>query len=170
LKAAQLIQDNDTIIIDSGTTTIEVAKNLNHVKNLTVISNALNIAGQLVNYEDMKVILLGGILRNTSLSLIGSIAESSIKNFYCDKLFMGVDGIDSQYGVFTPNSEEAYLNRHMIENSKQVIVVTDSSKFKRKGFAFIAPITQIDIVVTDSGIPPEELKNLRNIGVTTIIV
>ncbi len=169
-RAAELIQDNDTIIIDSGTTTIEVAKNLGHLNNITVITNALNIAGQLVNFDNLKIILLGGILRNTSLSLIGPIAENSIKNFYCDKLFVGVDGIDSQYGIFTPNSEEAYLNRHMIENSKQVIVVTDSSKFKRKGFAFIAPISKINIVITDAGIPQDELKNLRSMGVSVIIV
>jgi len=167
-KAAEIIKDDDTIIIDSGTTTLEIAKSLGSIKNLTVITNSLNIASQLVN-DEIKVILLGGILRHNSLSLIGPIAENSIKNFYCDKLFIGVDGIDSQYGISTPNSEEAHLNRLMIEISKEVIIVTDSSKFKKRSFAFIAPMSKVNLVITDSKIPEDELKNLQNIGVKTII-
>lgn len=168
-KAASLINDGDTIIIDSGTTTLEVAKNLKDIKNLTVVTNALNIASQLIN-EQIRLILLGGLLRNESLSLIGPIPESSIKNFYCDKLFVGVDGIDSKSGIFTPNPEEAELNRLMIEASKEVIVVADSTKFKRKSFAFIAPMSKVDFIITDSKIPEDELRNLRSIGVNTIIV
>lgn len=169
-KAAELVQDSDTIIIDSGTTTLEVARNLCSFNNLTIITNALNIASQFIGNENIKVLMLGGILRHTSLSLIGSVAENSIKNHYCDKLFMGVDGIDSKYGISTPNIEEAHLNRLMIDISKEVIVVTDSSKFLRRSFAFIAPISDIDTVITDSNIPQEELKNFQNAGVKTIIV
>jgi len=169
-KAAEIINDNDTIIIDSGTTTLEIAKNLETIKNLTVISNALNIVSQLVSYDNIKVILLGGILRNASLSLIGPIAESSIKSFYCDKLFLGVDGIDSEYGISTPIPEEAQLNKLMIGISKQVVVVTDSSKFKKRSFVHIAPMSKINTVITDSNIPEDELKNLLNIGVQVITV
>ena len=168
-KAAELINDNDTIIIDSGTTTIEIVKNVGRIKNLTVITNALNIASQLIP-DEIKVILLGGILRTSSLSLIGPIGENSIKNFYCDKCFLGVDGIDSQSGIYTPNLEEAHLNRLMIEASKEVIIVTDSSKFKRKSFAHIAPITKVNLVVTDSKIPEDEFKNLQNAGIKVILV
>lgn len=168
-KAAEIIKDNDTIIIDSGTTTVEVARNLGRINNLTVITNALNIANQLIR-DEIKVILLGGILRSTSLSLIGSIGENSIKNFYCDKCFIGVDGIDSQSGIFTPNPEEANLNKLMIESSKEVIVVTDSSKFKRKSFAFIAPISRVHMIITDSRIPEDELKNLQSMGIKVILV
>lgn len=168
-KAAELINDNDTIIIDSGTTTIEIAKNLSRIKNLTVITNALNIASQLIQ-DEIKVIVLGGILRTASLSLTGPIGENSIKNFYCDKCFLGVDGIDSQSGIYTPNLEEAHLNRMMINASKEVIIVTDSNKFKRKSFAHIAPITKIDMVVTDSKIPEDEFKNLQNAGIKVILV
>jgi DeoR family transcriptional regulator of aga operon len=167
--AAKLINENDTIIIDSGTTTQELAKQLKNFKNLTIITNALNIAGQFVNDEDTKVIMLGGLLRHKSLSLIGPIAETSLKNYFCDKLFIGVDGIDSHYGITTPNIEEAHLNRRMIEISKEVIVLTDSSKFLRRSFAHIATMDRIDTVITDSNIPEEELKNLRNAGVNVII-
>ena len=168
-KAAELINDNDTIIIDSGSTTMEVAKNLSQFSNLTVITNALNIASQLVEFNNIKVIMLGGLLRNNSLSLIGPIAENSIKNYFCDKLIIGVDGIDSTYGITTPNIEEAQLNRLMINISKEVIVVTDSSKFLRRSFAFIAPASDIDTVITDSNIPKEEYERLVNAGVKVLI-
>jgi DeoR family transcriptional regulator of aga operon len=168
-KAAELINDNDTIIIDSGTTTIEIAKNLSRIKNLTVITNALNIASQLIR-DEIKVIVLGGILRTASLSLTGPIGENSIKNFFCDKCFLGVDGIDSQSGIYTPNLEEAHLNRMMINASKEVIIVTDSNKFKRKSFAHIAPITKVNMIVTDSKIPEDELKNLQSMGIKVILV
>ncbi|HSD64790.1 MAG TPA: transcriptional repressor AgaR [Ignavibacteriaceae bacterium] len=168
-KAAELINDNDTIILDSGTTTEEIAKNINTIKNLTVITNALNIADQLIR-DEIKVILLGGILRTSSLSLIGPIGENNIRNFYCDKCFLGVDGIDSQTGVYTPNLEEANLNRLMIEYSKEVVIVTDSSKFKRKSFAHIAPMTKVNLVITDSKIPEDEFKNLQNLGIKVILV
>jgi DeoR family transcriptional regulator of aga operon len=169
-KAAELIKDDDTIIMDSGSTTMEVAKNLSGIQNLTVITNALNIAHKLADYPDIKVIMLGGILRNNSLSLIGSIAENSIKNYFCDKLFVGVDAIDSQYGISTPNIEEAQLNKLMIDISKEVIVVTDSSKFLKRSFAFIAPMSKIDFVITDSNIPKEEEERLVSAGVNVIIV
>ena len=168
-KASELINENDTIIIDSGTTTIEIAKNLSRIKNLTVITNALNIASQLIR-DEIKVIVLGGILRTASLSLTGPIGENSIKNFYCDKCFLGVDGIDSQSGIYTPNLEEAHLNRMMINASKEVIIVTDSNKFKRKSFAHIAPINKVNMIVTDSKIPEDELKNLQSMGIKVILV
>ncbi len=167
-KAAEIINDDDTIIIDSGTTTLEIVKNLGNIRNLTIITNSLNIASHLAN-DERKVFLLGGLLRHNSLSLIGSIAENSIKSFYCDKSFIGVDGIDSRYGISTPNSEEAQLNQLMIESSKEVIVVTDSSKFKKRSFAFIAPMSKVDLVITDSKIPEDELRNLQSIGVKVII-
>jgi DeoR family transcriptional regulator of aga operon len=167
--AAEMIKDFDTIILDSGSTTMEIAKNLSHLNQITVITNALNIASILAEYKNIKVIIPGGFLRENSYSLIGSLAEQSFHNYYCDKLFLGVDGFDSRYGISTPNIEEAQLNRVMVEISRELIVVTDSSKFNRRSFAFIAPSSQIDIVVTDKGIPLEEHNNLKSMGVKVII-
>lgn len=168
--AARLIEDGDTIILDSGSTTMEVAKNLHHLNDLTVITNALNVANQLAEYKNTNVIIPGGFLRKTSLSLVGATAEESFRNYFCDKLFLAVDGFNSTHGLSTPNVEEAHLNRIMIDISKQVIVVTDSSKFQKRSFAFIAPITEVDVVITDSGIPTEDLKKLENAGIQVIIV
>jgi len=169
-KTVELISNDDTIILDSGTTTLEVAKNLGGFRNLTIITNALNVAGQLVSSPNIKVIMLGGTLRHSSLSVLGPVAEANIRDYYCDKLIMGVDSIDSRYGISTPTIEEAHLNRLMIEIAKQVIVVTDSSKFLRKSFAFIAPISDVDVVVTDANVPADERKNLESLGITTIVV
>ncbi|MCC6399006.1 MAG: DeoR/GlpR transcriptional regulator [Bacteroidetes bacterium] len=169
-KTVELITEEDTIILDSGTTTLEVAKNLSGFTNLTIITNALNVAGQLVNYPQIKLIMLGGMLRQSSLSMLGPVAEANIRDYYCDKLIMGVDSIDSRYGISTPTIEEAHLNRLMIDIAKEVIVVTDSSKFLRRSFAFIAPISDVDVVVTDANIPDEERKNLESLGIKTIVV
>ncbi|CAL1518520.1 transcriptional repressor AgaR [Chitinophaga sp. MM2321] len=168
--AASLVENGDTIILDSGTTTLEINNNLSNIESLTVITNALNIANRLVEHEHVNVIVPGGLLRKNSLSLVGATAEESFKNYFCDKLFLAVDGFSTLHGLSTPNVEEAHLNRVMISIAKQVIVVTDSSKFYKRSFAFIAPITDIDIVVTDPGIPEEDKKRLETAGIKVIIV
>lgn len=170
LKAAELIQDGDTIILDSGSTTMEIAKHLGQFNELTVITNALNIAQLLAEYKNIRVIVPGGILRKNALSLVGPMAENAIRNYYCDKFFLGVDGIDAGYGVSTPNAEEAYLNRIMIEISRETYVVTDSSKFKKRSFAFIAPMDKIHYVITDHNIPENEKTTLEKNGVQVILV
>ena len=168
--AAQFILDGETIILDSGTTTMEIVRNLPKTISLTVISNALNIANQLSEHPDVNLIIPGGLLRKKSLSLVGSAAEESFRNFYCDKLFLAVDGIDTTYGLSTPNLEEAQINRVMIAISKQVIVVTDSSKFHKRCLAFISPLNNIDMVITDSGILPEDKTRLENSGIKVVTV
>lgn len=167
---AELIEDGDTIILDSGTTTMEIAKNLYKVADLTVITNALNVASLLAEHKNANIIIPGGFLRKNSLSLVGVTAEESFRNYFCDKLFLAVDGFNTTHGLSTPNVEEAHLNRIMIEISKKVIVVTDSSKFHKRSFAFIAPISAVDVVVTDAGIPLEDQKKLENAGIQVIIV
>src|SRR5690606_20851297 len=91
--AAALIEDGETIILDSGTTTLEISKNLAEAQDLTVITNALNIASQLAENKNTNVIVPGGFLRKNSLSLVGTTAEDSFKNYFCDKLFLAVDEI-----------------------------------------------------------------------------
>lgn len=168
-KAVELIEEGNTIILDSGSTTFEVAKNLGRFEDLTVITNAINVANYLVEHKNINVIVPGGTLRKNSLSLVGILAEKGFRNYFCDKLFLGVDGFDSGYGLSTPNIEEAHLNQIMIEMSKRVIVVADSSKFNRRGFAFIAPINKIHTLITDNGIPMEEKAKLEGMGIEVLI-
>jgi DeoR family transcriptional regulator of aga operon len=167
--AAGLIEEGDTIILDSGTTTMEVARSLSGFQNLTVITNALNVAEVLADFKGVNVIVPGGLLRKNSLSLVGAAAEDSFRGYFCDKLFLAVDGFSAVHGLSTPNVEEAHLNRVMISISKKVIVVTDSSKFQKRSFAFIASVSEIDTVVTDNGIDEEERKKLENVGVEVIV-
>ena len=167
--AIKYIEDGDTIVLDSGTTTTEIAKNLDQFKNLTIITNALNIAIILSEYEGFNIFMPGGILRKQSLSLVGVLADENFGKFYCDKLFLGVDGFDTTHGLSTPNSEEAHLNQIMISMAKKTIVVTDSRKFLRRRFAFIGPITNVHMVITDSGIREEDKARLERSGVEVVI-
>jgi DeoR family transcriptional regulator of aga operon len=169
-KAAELIHDGETIILDSGSTTMEIARNLADRKDLSVITNALNIAEILAGYTALRVIIPGGFLRHNSLSLVGAPAEESLREYRCDKLFLGVDGIDSEYGISTPNIEEAHLNRLMIDVVNEVIVVTDSSKFLKRSFAFIDTLANVDTIITDRGIPESEYQSLKKIGKNVILV
>ncbi|WP_224994362.1 transcriptional repressor AgaR [Cesiribacter sp. SM1] len=168
-KAAQLVYESDTIIIDSGSTTAEMVRSLPELQDLTVVTNALNIANQLMTIPHINVIIPGGFLRKNSLSMVGPQAEKSLRNFNVDKAFLGVDGFDTRNGIFTPNVEEARLNEIMIEISREVILLADSSKFGKRSFAFICSINQIDKVITDNGIPEDDLKRLQDAGVEVII-
>lgn len=167
--AAKLINEHDTIIIDSGTTTLEISRNLGKFSDLTVICNALNIITQLMQMKEINLIIPGGYLRKNSLSLVGPLAEKNLMNLYVDKVFIGVDGFDTKHGIYTPNIDEANFNELMIQVSKEVIVVCDSSKFLRRSFAYICSIDKIHCVVTDSAIPEEDRKRLEDAGVKVII-
>jgi DeoR family transcriptional regulator, aga operon transcriptional repressor len=168
-KAAGLVTAGETIILDSGTTTMEIAKNLNPNNAINVITNAFNIANQLINSQQINIIVPGGILRKSSHSLVGPLAEKSMRNFYVDKVFLGVDGFDTIQGAFTPNIEEASLNQIMIDISKEVILVADSSKFKRRSLAFICPPNKIDVVITDENISREDQNRLADLNIKVLI-
>ncbi|MFD2101475.1 transcriptional repressor AgaR [Flagellimonas iocasae] len=169
LRAAGFVNEGDTIMVDSGTTVMELVKNLNERMDLTVITNALNIANQLVKNNNINVIIPGGFLRKKSFSLIGTPAEKSLRYYFCDKLFLGVDGLDIDYGLSTPNIEEAHFNSAMIEMSNQVFVLADSSKIFKRSLAFICDISKINVLVTDSGITKDQVAALENAGVEVVV-
>ncbi|WP_025741585.1 transcriptional repressor AgaR [Aquimarina pacifica] len=168
-KASSLVNEGETIIIDSGTTTMEIAKNLDTKTSLNVITNAFNIVNQLIGFPGINIIVPGGTLRKNSHSLVGPLAEKNLKNFYVDKVFIGVDGFDTTVGAFTPNIEEASLNQIMIDIAKEVILVADSSKFSRRSLAFICSLDKIDVVVTDENIDRADLKRLEDANIKVII-
>jgi len=165
--AAELIHDGDSIILDSGTTTSEVVKYLDGKENLTIMTNAVNIATALAGRANSTVMLTGGVLRQKSFSLVGVQAERTLRDYHFDKAFIGVDGFDLTAGLTTPNPYEAHLNTIMAEVAKEVIILTDSSKFGRKSLVSIIGMDQIDRVITDSNIPPAYINHLKehNIGV-----
>jgi DeoR family transcriptional regulator, aga operon transcriptional repressor len=168
-KAGQLIADHDTIILDSGTTTLEITNYMAHLKDINVICNALNVINQLVKLQNINIIIPGGYLRRISLSLVGPLAEKNMQNLFVDKAFIGVDGFDTKHGIYTPNIEEAYFNEIMIKMSREVIIVCDSSKFLRRSLAYICGLDKIHCVVTDSGISDEDRKRLEDARIKVII-
>jgi len=167
--ASKLIKSSEIVLIDSGTTTVEMVKSLDNIEDLTVITNALNIATVLINNPNVNLTIPGGYLRKNSQSLVGPMAERALRNFYVDKAFLGVDGFDTKTGLYTPNIEEAHLNELMIEIANEVILLTDSSKFKKKSFAYICPVDRVDVVVTDDKIQDDDRKRLEDAGVKVII-
>ena len=169
-KAASLIREGETIILDSGTTTLEVAKCLGKFKELTIITNGVNIAMELAKHPQLSVIMLGGYMRSQSLSITGMNAESTLKDYFVDKLFLGVDSISFDKGLSTPSAEEASINRTMIECTKEVIAVFDSSKWGRRSFAHICEPSALGTVVTDDKISQEEIMRLSQAGVRIITV
>lgn len=167
--ASKLIADSEIVLIDSGTTTVEMAKNLDHIENLTVITNALNIAAALISNPNVNLTIPGGYLRKNSQSLVGPMAEKGLRNFHVDKAFLGVDGFDTHTGLYTPNIEEAHLNELMINIANHVVLLADSSKFKKKSFAFICSVDKIGTVVTDDKIADDDHKRLKDAGIEVII-
>lgn len=170
IAASELLKDNESIVISSGTTVLYFAKNIPSGANLTVVTSALNVAIELMREPSVEVIQLGGLLRKSSASVMGSYAEHVLQDFYFNKLFLGVDGIDLEYGLTTTNAMEAHLNRKMIAVSQKIIVLADSTKFGKRGFGKICGLEEIDHIITDKGISEQIVKHLEGLGVTVTIV
>ncbi|MBC9933249.1 DeoR/GlpR transcriptional regulator [Chitinophaga qingshengii] len=170
LAAAALIAPNDAIIIASGTSVLALAKNIHPKGHLTVITGALNVALELIRIPDVEVIQLGGQLRTSSSSVTGPYAEKILEDFSCSKLFLGVDGIDLEFGLTTSNIGEAHLNQKMIATVQKIIVLVDSSKFGKRGFGRICGLEDVDEVITDTGISPHLVKAMEDMGIKVTIV
>ncbi|WP_099074748.1 transcriptional repressor AgaR [Proteus alimentorum] len=168
--AATLIKDGDTVILDSGTTTREIATHLKSRENVVVMTNGLDVAMELANTSGVEVLMTGGVLRKSALSFSGSQAENSLRNYRFDKVFLGVDGFDLRVGITTHNEQEASLNRLMCDISETIIAVADSTKFSKRSCHMIREFGDIDILVTDSGIPEEYIQELKEHKIEVIIV
>lgn len=167
--AAAMIRTGQVVILDSGTTTTAIAKACRHFKNLTIITNATNVAEELAG-TSVEVILTGGTLRKNSFSLVGPLAEESLHRLSADLLFLAVDGFDVQYGLTTPNLLEARVNRAMAEAARRTIVVCDSSKFGRRSLSLILPTTAVHETITDRNISKKDLKALREARIDVTLV
>lgn len=168
-RAAQLVQPGDNIIIDSGSTTMTLARHLRGHRDVTVMTNGLNIAWELANAPGVNVLLTGGQLRKQSLSLQGSQAEASLNPYSFDTLFLGVDGLDLQFGLTTHDEAEARLNHRMVERARRIVVLTDTSKFGRVSLHRIAYLDQIHAVITDAGIDEATREGLQRRGIEVLV-
>ena len=170
IEAAALVKPKDSILIASGTSVHALARNIRAKEKLTVITASLEVANILSNDKDIDIIQLGGVMRHSSLSVVGKYAEQALQDFSCSKLFMGVDGIDLDFGITTTDMMEASLNRVMMATAQKTIILADSSKFGRRGFSKISDMEDIDQIITDSKVSSTVVKRLEEMGIDLTIV
>src|ERR1700735_2872861 len=168
--AATLINDGETIILDPGTTTLEIARQIKKKPGLQVITNGVNIAAELLDARDVQVFIVGGTVRGESASISGHFAEQMFEQFSADKLFLSGAGCDLNFGVSGANLEETMVNRAMIRIAREIILVADSSKFSKRSMSRIALFSQIDTVISDTSLEEEVQEKLRAIGCNLILV
>ena len=168
--AASLIEKDDSIIIASGSTVNFMAEMLHPKGALTVVTASLKAALELNAKNDVNVVQIGGVVRKNSFSVNGENSEELFNSINCTKLFLGVDGIDIEYGITTSNIREAVLNRRMIEASTRTIVMTDSSKFGKRGFGKIGNLDMVDMIITDTKLPKATANALEEMGIELVMV
>lgn len=167
--AMALIGQHDALMIGSGTTVFEFARHLSPERPLTVITPALKVAMELSHRKNVEVLQLGGLIRPNSSSVAGNFAEYMLEYVSCGLLFLGVDGIDLDFGFTISNLTEAGLNQKMIRTAQSVVILADHTKFGRKGIAKICEFEQVQYVITDSGVAPEMVTALEEFGIEVII-
>lgn len=167
--AASLIKSDDSIFLASGSTITVFAENLKPKGKLNVVSISVNISAHLGDIPGITVMQVGGVLYGNTLSVLGAEASKTIENLYCSKVFFGVDGIDPEYGLTCGTGEEASITQKMIQSAQTSIVLCDSSKLGQRGFARICEVGDIDILITDSGLPMEARQRIEDMGVKLII-
>lgn len=166
-EATALIRDGETIILDSGTTTAEIAIQLRRMEfhTLNVITIALNVAAVLADVPWIRLIMPGGVLRAESNAFSGYMAEAAIAGLQADRLFLGADGLDPERGIMTADLSEAQLNAKMIAISQQVVAVADSSKLMRRNVSLIARVEQVHMLITDRAADSAVIAELQRRGV-----
>lgn len=167
--AASLIKSDDSIFLASGSTITVFAENLKPKGKLNVVSISVNISAHLGDIPGITVMQVGGVLYGNTLSVLGAEASKTIENLYCSKVFFGVDGIDPEYGLTCGTGEEASITQKMIQSAQTSIVLCDSSKLGQRGFARICEVGDIDILITDNGLPMEARQRIEDMGVKLII-
>jgi DeoR/GlpR family transcriptional regulator of sugar metabolism len=168
-SAADLVMDGDSIALDVGSTTYEVARCLTNRRNLTIITPSLLIATLFVNQPDIRLILPGGIVRPGETSMVGELSIRAFEIFHVDRLFLGVGGIDAWAGLTEYNLDDAQVKQAMLKTAKQKIAVADASKFDRIAIVKIAPLDVLDILVTDQS-PPESMAEALNQAHVRVII
>lgn len=168
--AIQMLNKNDRIIIASGTTLLYFARKIPMTEPLTVITSSVKVSLTLCYNPNVEIIQLGGFMRKSSASVIGPYTEQILRELMCNKLFIGVDGIGIDFGLTTSNLGEAHLNQYMLDAAKEVIVLSDSSKFGKQGFGKICDIDRVHHIITDKDAPQHVLQVFRDKGMKVTLV
>jgi DeoR/GlpR family transcriptional regulator of sugar metabolism len=165
----ELIKDGETIFLGSGTTVMEVARNLRYRRNLTVITNSLLVINVLANLPNITVVGLGGMLRHSEMSMIGHLTEQALAEVNAHKTVIGIHALDVEQGLTNDYLPETMTDRAILARNGEKIVVADHTKCGRISTAFVAPITAIDKLVTDSQVPQDFVDALRAKGIEVLI-
>ena len=158
---AEMIQNGDVVFLDSGTTTLEVVRYIKS-KSLTLVTNDLNIASEVLDCPNIDLYVTGGTLRRGTNNLIGIKAISFFDDIRGTKLFLGVEGVDLKAGFTVPDMNEVPLKQKMINSAGKVIVVADHSKLGRNSMGIIAPLSAANCLVTDRDAPAEIVRAIRD--------
>lgn len=168
--AAALIEPRDSVFVGSGTTSLEVARNLPSDYELTVVTNSLLALNALAERDDITLVCLGGMLRHSEGSMIGHIAEQALKELRLHKVFLGVRALDVEAGLTNDYLPETMTDRQILGAGKQVILLADHSKCGRVASGFLAPLTRVHTLITDTGTPGEFVTRVRALGVNVLTV
>ena len=170
LVASRLIEDGDVILLEAGTTGLQTAANISHIKNLTIITNSCDIASMLIKTNPgFNIILSGGLLKTDTRTLVGPFADHTFKNINVDKAFIGITGIDTEKGITATDHIEAQTKKTIIESAKSIIALCDSSKFGHISVNFVSEITKINILITDSEGDKKFISDLSDRGIRVMI-
>jgi DeoR/GlpR family transcriptional regulator of sugar metabolism len=167
--AAALVSDGESVLIGSGSTTTYVARHLVDRKDLTVVTNALTVAIELASAQRVTVVVTGGVMRESELSLIGHIAEQSLREVRVDKVIIGIPAISLEKGLTNDYLPEVMTDRTIIEMAHDLILVADHTKFGKVASAYLAPVERITTLVTDAKADPEMLARLERMGIQIIV-
>lgn len=168
--AAQYINSGETVSIDAGTTTLEVARNIKGKESLWIITNAVNISTLLISIGQIRVVLTGGEFCRRNLSMVGPVAEETISKFHVDKVILGADAISVKHGLTCANLQEAQVKKMMIKAGGKIIIVADHSKIGKIAFISVAPITQVHTLITDSETPSKFIRDFERQGIQVFTV
>lgn len=167
--ASRLVADNETLFLGSGTTVVEVARNLRERKSLTVITNSLPVLNILAGLKGITVISLGGMLRDSELSFIGHITEQALIEVRADKVFMGTRGASLEHGLTNDYLQETLTDRAILKSGREVIIVADHTKVNRVSTVLLAPLGNIQTFVTDSKADKKFVEALKQHGIQVVI-
>ena len=167
--AAALVNDGETITLDAGSTTTEVARNLMKRQDLHVITNALNIALILGANPSCTVHMPGGQFKAPTLSLSGEKSAGYFENIFAEKLFLATAGASLEAGLTFPAFADLYVKRAMIKAAREIILVADSTKIGRVSFAVLGPLTLVNSLITDAGIRDEDRRAIEKMGINIVI-
>jgi DeoR/GlpR family transcriptional regulator of sugar metabolism len=172
-RGAELVMNGDSIALDVGTTTLEIARALHGKRDLTILTAGLQIAEAVLSHmsltSDVRLILTGGVVRPGELSMTGHIAERTYADFHVDKAFIGVGGLSLEDGLTEYNLEDALVKRHLIRSAHQRIVVADSAKLGRTTLTTVGPLSSVDVLVTDADAPHQVVAALTEAGIEVLI-